>query len=57
MFSFKKGFKEPLEDHHFPARVDELLLIHDRQLRLRVERSVKQEGGCEHTLCNCITMF
>jgi len=53
--SFKRGIKEPLEDHHLPARVDELL-IHDRLLHLCVERPAKQEG-CEHTLRNCMTTF
>src|SRR5712691_1449812 len=37
------GFKEPLEGHHLPARVDELL-VHDGLLRPQVEGPVKQEG-------------
>jgi len=53
--SFKRGIKEPLEDHHLPAHVDELL-VHDGLLHLCVERPAKQEG-CEHTLHNCMTMF
>ena len=43
--SFKKGFKEPLEDHHLPARVDRFL-VHDELLRPRVKRPVKQEAVC-----------
>jgi len=39
--SFQKGFKELLEDHLLPARVDKLL-------RPRVERPVKQEGVRAH---------
>jgi hypothetical protein len=45
--SFKKGFKELLEDRHLPARVDELL-AHDGLLVPRVERPVKQEGVQAH---------
>src|SRR6266581_4995016 len=45
--SFKKGFKEPLEDHHLPTRVDELL-VHNRLRRLQVERPVKQERVRAH---------
>jgi len=41
--SFKKGFKEPLEDDRLPARVDRFL-IHDELLRPRVKRPVKQEA-------------
>src|SRR5712691_959881 len=46
---FKKGFKEPLEDHHhdLPTRVDELL-VHDGLMRPRVERPVKQERVRAH---------
>jgi len=45
--SFKKGFKEPLKDHHLPTRVDKLL-VHDRLRHPQVERPVKQERVRAH---------
>ncbi len=45
--AFKEGIEEPLEDHHLPARIDELL-VHDRLLRPRVERPVEQEWVRAH---------
>jgi hypothetical protein len=47
MPTFKKRIEEPLEDHHLPARVDELL-VHDRLLRPRIERPVEQEWMRAH---------
>jgi hypothetical protein len=41
--SLEKRIQKPLEDHHLPARLDELL-VNDLLVGVRIHRPIKQEG-------------
>jgi hypothetical protein len=44
--------EDPLEDHHLPARVDQLL-VHDRLVH-PLSRGQSNGNGCEQNLRNCM---
>jgi len=47
--SFKKGFEEPLENHHLPTSIDKVL-VHDGAAA-SADREASQTGKGASTLC------